>query len=830
MATTPSRTAADYMAELQLKLKNNLTEVEFEAYKSALGLSIQGQSGLAKERARRGTKITEAIANYERALNSPIPAARARALVDLRKMELELPIKFAAAAYAPNNALLSAVNLAVPPDLMRTDASKQAAKKAWQTFFLDPRSRDGNMLGTYRAMVEIYGAPETDYYGPNEGPVAEAAQRFFAAQKTAEANAANFDAQMNTARRVTDNWNKFLADTGLDPEADETMQAFLNARPDLTKMLPTESAPFIGQLRQMVQDPESNKAFFSDIDAQIQSFAEKEDEYRGYLKQGSGEEAASAQTEREKIAGWIQRSDVQAWAKKWGLNLGTVQPVTPEIQKLIDDGQISKDMLVNGKLYTPAPDDERAVNLAFRQLQRDPQKNVLYNMGLLRDDTKSVIEVEEIVTPAVVRPKGVETRTVTGKDGKPARIVKLDDGSYAVAPAEKGATYARLSAQDGAKLFDAAPADTARKFDEPVELNGIEGTPAQTRTRRLQYFKPQYGTDRPGAVRGIDLDTGKMVVVQPEKIQSQTFIGDDPSKKSAAQFLRERRAARTKKREDIDISEEAINKMDIGPEAAQKKIAASNEAYRKAAEEAMATAAERADAKAATAQPAPAPAAKAPATDSLLKRMFGKAPEPTTPEEREAAMQTTYTDKPKPEAPRKQGLPVNPPGRDGYTGPVDENLNRVPPSSEADKLATKRANAASPGETVGANVVDMRRKALDAAVDNAKLNRGLAQAATWNKEQEMFDAALTEAQKNKRASPPAPTAPTPPPAPPAPEASYRPSSAARPVNAPPVQPAVQDPTKVQKTDSARAAYDRRNKRASPTVMDTGEEAISASAR
>jgi len=45
-----------------------------------------------------------------------------------------------------------------------------------------------------------------------------------------------------------------------------------------------------------------------------------------------------------------------------------------------------------------------------------------------------------------------------------------------------------------------------------------------------------------------------------------------------------------------------------------------------------------------------------------------------------------------------------------------------------------------------------------------------------------------------------------------------------------VQPAVQDPTKVQKTDSARAAYDRRNKRASPTVMDTGEEAISASAR
>lgn len=828
MATTPSRTASDYMAELQLKLKNNLTEVEFEAYKSALGLSIKGQSDLSKERARRGTKITEAIANYERALNSPIPAARARALVDLRKMELELPIKFAAAAYAPNNALLSVVNQAVPPDLMRTDTSRQAAKKAWQTFFLDPRSRDGNMLGSYRVMVENYGVPNADYYGPNEGPVAEAAQSFFAAQKTAEANAANFDAQMNTARRVTDNWNKFLADTGLDPEADETMQTFLNARPDLTKMLPTESAPFIGQLRQMVQNPKENKAFFSDIDAQIQSFAEKEDEYRGYLKQGSGEEAASAQTEREKIAGWIQRSDVQAWAKKWGLNLGTVQPVTPEIQKLIDDGQISKDMLVNGKLYTPAPDDERAVNLAFRQLQRDPQKNVLYNMGLLRDDTKSVIEVEEIVKPAGPPPKGVEARKAVGKNGKEQFVFKLEDGSYAAGPAEPGAAYTRLPAESGERIFESAEPMASGKFPEPAVVNGIENTPAETRTRRLQYFKPQYGTDRPGAVRGIDLDTGKMVVVQPEKIQSQTFIGDDPSRKSAAQFLRERRAARTKKREDIDVTDAATNEMDIGPRASGKQIKESNTEYREAAEGAMEDAAERADAKAAAAQPAPA--AKAPVTDSLLKRMFGNAPEPKTQAEREAAMQTTYTDKPKPEVPRKQGLPVNPPGRDGYTGPVDENLNRVPPSSEADKLATKRANAASPGEAVGANVVDMRRKALDAAVDNAKLNRGLAQAATWNKEQEMFDAALTEAQKNKRASPPAPTAPTPPPAPPAPEASYRPSSAERPMNAPPVQPAVKDPTKVQKTDSARTAYDRRNKRASPTVMDTGEEAISAPAR
>ena len=746
---TPALTAAQRQAELKMKLQNNLTEVEFEAYKSALGLSIKGQSDLSKERARRGTKITEAIANYERALNSGLPAAKAKALVDLTRIELEMPLKFAAAAYAPNNAVISAVNQVVPPDLMRagTAEATAAAKRAWQTFFMLPGSRDGNMLGTYRAMVEIYGEPKTDYYGPNEGRIAEAARDYFAVKQTAEQNALNFEAQMNTARLVTDSWDTFLAKTGLNSEDPQTLELFLNERKDLAAMLPTESAPFIGQLRQMVQNPEANKAFFSDIDAQIQSFAEKEDEYLGYLRGEGGAETQRKRTDLEKLVGWLQRSDVQAWAKEWGMNLGTVQPVTPEIQKLIDAGQIPKESLVNGMLYTPAPDDMRAARLALRQLERDPQKNVLYQMGLTRQaGPRTVVEIEEIVTPAGVRPKGVETRTVTGKDGKPARIVKLDDGSYAIAPAEKGATYARLSAQDGAKLFDAAPADTAKKFDEPVELNGIEGTPAQTRTRRLQAQGPEYSRDPTGAQRGIDLDTGEMVVIAPEKIASREVTHLGTKGKTLGERFLERRAAVTKKKAGIDISEEAINEMDIGPEASKKQIEQSNKEYREAAEGAMEDAAERADAKAAAAQPAPAPAAKAPATDSLLKRMFGKAPEPTTPEEREAAMQTKYRSVPKAqEPPKAQGLPTIP------TSTLDERLQRVPSSMEMLEEDVRAAKMASPGESVVPPATlfstDEQKLAAQRAAENEMFDKALVPADEEGQEtkteDQMFDAALS---------------------------------------------------------------------------------------
>lgn len=569
---TPGRTAADYMAETQAKIEGSLKKEQMDSLGNALGRILTGQYALRGKRADRGNKISEAIANYERALNSGVPVAQIKAIADLRKMERELPVKFAAAAYAPNDALLNAVAASIPLGMKDTKPSDpQVAQVAWQTFFMDARATDGNLLGSWRKMVQTYGVPTEAYYGASNPAVANAAKNFFDQKKVAEQNAKLFEENMNSLSAVGEPYEAFVERTGMPAESDDTVRAFLQAYPDLEAKLPKANAPFIDQLRGMVQDPEKNKAFFSDIDASLAAAGEQEEKYLGLM--GIGEEGAAtrAQTDREKLAGWIQRPDVQEWAKKWGLNLGTVREVTPEIQKLIDAGQISKDDLVNGRLYTSSPDDVRAVNLAFRQMERNPQKNIFYKLGLTRQaGPRTVMEIEEIVQPAGARPKGVEARTIVGADGNNARIVKLDDGSYAIGPAQKGATYTKLSAADGAKMFDAAPA--GQTFTEPVELRGIEGDPAQTRTRRIQSLGPEYGRDMPGSERGIDLDTGKLVVIPPEKIASKEVTHGGVAKKSLGEMLLEGRAAATRRKEGIDISTEAQNAMDIGKEATKGQI------------------------------------------------------------------------------------------------------------------------------------------------------------------------------------------------------------------------------------------------------------------
>jgi hypothetical protein len=576
---TPVRTAADYMAETEAKIAGSLKKEQMDSLGGALGRVVSGQYTLRGERAKRGTKISDAIAAYERALNSGSTAAQIRASADMFRLQRELPVKFASAAYTPNDALLNAVSASIPLLLKDIDPKskqgEQAAQIAWQTFFLDSRATDGNLLGSWREMVTRYGEPQAAYYGASNPAVANAANNFFNKKKVAEQNAKLFEENMNSLSAVGEPYEAFVERTGMPAESDDTVRAFLQSYPDLQARLPKANAPFIDQLRGMVQDPEKSKAFFSDIDASLAAAGEQEEKYLGLMGLGEGAATDRAQTDREKLAGWIQRPDVQEWAKKWGLNLGTVREVTPEIQKLIDEGQISKDDLVNGRLYTSSPDDVRAVNLAFRQMERNPQKNIFYQMGLTRQaGPRTVMEIEEIVQPIGARPLGVEARTITGADGKDARIVKLDDGTYAIGPAQKGASYTKLSSIDGAKLFDAAP--PGQKFDTPVKLPGIEGAPV-TRTRRIQSLGPEYGRDMPGSERGIDLDTGKLVVIPPEKIASKEVTHGGVAKKSLGDVLLERRAATTRRKEGIGLTEEDINAMDIGKEATKGQIRESAE-------------------------------------------------------------------------------------------------------------------------------------------------------------------------------------------------------------------------------------------------------------
>jgi hypothetical protein len=220
-------------------------------------------------------------------------------------------------------------------------------------------------------------------------------------------------------------------------------------------------------------------------------------------------------------------------------------------------------------LYTPAPDDMRAARLALRQLERDPQKNVLYQMGLTRQaGPKRVVELEEIVRPEGL--KAVRGGLVVGKDGKTARIVQLEDNSYAIGDAE-GKTFTRISVESGDEMVK-----NVQMVDFP-EGASVPGLPPYTRTRRFQVLGPEYGRDSAGSVRGIDLDTGEMDVVPPEKIASREVTHLGTKGKTLGERFLERRAAVTKKKAGIDISEEAINEMDIGEKVKAKAAKASAE-------------------------------------------------------------------------------------------------------------------------------------------------------------------------------------------------------------------------------------------------------------
>lgn len=567
---TPGRTAADYRAELAAKIDGALDKQYQASLGNVLRQIMVGKFDLREARAKRGTDVTKVAGAYATAANSNIKGALARATVDILKMQRTLPIDFAKAAYAPDLNVINTVESNIPVNVR--DDAKQRSISAWKAFFKVAKASDGNIQGTWDRMVRDYGKFDPAYITGDQA-AQNAYTSFRQVEKTAEANAAQFAQQASTFKQVDTAWSRFVAENPqLDPTSDEAYTAFANAHEDLLAKLPKPGSAFVTSLEKIAADPEKHPEFFSDIDKMLADTQTEEEKYLALMRAEKDETTtARARTDREKLAGWIQRPDVQAWAKEWGLNLGTVREITPEIQKLIDDGQISKDDLVNGRLYTSSPDDMRAIRLAYRQMHRNPQKNIFYKLGLTKQaGPKQVVEVEEIVKPAGARPKGVEARTIVGADGKNARIVKLDDGSYAIGPAQKGATYTKLSAVDGAKMFDAAPA--GQTFTEPVELKGIEGDPAQTRTRRFQVLGREYGVDETGTVRGIDLDTGKLDKVTPDKIASKTVTHGGTEKTTIGDALLRRRATATAKQYGIDITTEAQNAMDIGREATKGQI------------------------------------------------------------------------------------------------------------------------------------------------------------------------------------------------------------------------------------------------------------------
>ena len=548
---------------------NSLTAEQIEGlYRALVGVN-RAISGLDEASAKRGTQFSALAGRYDTAVNAGMGAASVRGAVDLARLRVMAPIEFAKAAYLPDFQTLQVVQDAVRGFGSANPKSAQVARPAWQAYYNAVKTgAAGNDLGTYREMVFRHGDPTALSFGPNEAGLAEQRDRLQQAMATAEANAFAFD---QAYQGLGESWNTWLSkqratNPNIDPEADSTYDAFARDTQLDVSVLPQPEAVFVDNIKKVAANPAEYPEVFSDIDSSRAEWEKQRDDIQERLDSigGAEEQTPTASDDtRAMLAGWVRRPDVQWWAKENGFNLGTAEIITPELQKEIDEGRYPNSVFVNGLMYNPSPDDMRAIRFASKQMDIDPQKNVLYAAGLSgRDGPRRIMEVEV----AGEAPRAVRMTSYGDEEGGFGTVVRLSDGTYR-ARKEGDAAWTELPAAAGETLF--AQAADISDVDEV-----IPGVPAKTRTVQMEYRKPMYGKDAEGSVRGVDLETGRTIVIPQEQVVSRTFIGETPLQQTVAERITAAGARRTAKREGLDVSTEAQNEMDIGEKPDPKAVRA----------------------------------------------------------------------------------------------------------------------------------------------------------------------------------------------------------------------------------------------------------------
>lgn len=548
---------------------NSLTAEQIEGLYRALTVADKALSSLDDAAAKRGTQFSALAGRYDTAVNAGMGAASVRGAVDLARLRVMAPIEFAKAAYLPDFQTLQVVQDAVRGFGSANPKSAQVARPAWQAYLRAVKTGEaGNDLGTYREMVQTYGDPTTLSFGPNEAGLSEEMAGLQQEMATAEANASVFD---QAYQGLGESWNTWLSkqrasNPNIDPEADSTYDAFARDTKLDVSVLPKPEAVFVDNIKKVAANPAEYPEVFSDIAESRKRWEGRRTDLEARLDRvGGGEPAKPTASDdtRAMLAGWVRRPDVQWWAKENGFNLGTAEIITPELQKEIDEGRYPNSVFVNGLMYNPSPDDMRAIRFASKQMDIDPQKNVLYAAGLSgRDGPRRIMEVEV----AGEAPRAVQMTSYGDEAGGFGTVVRLSDGTYR-ARKEGDEAWTELPAAAGETLF--AQAADISDVDEV-----IPGVPAKTRTVQMEYRKPMYGKDAEGSVRGVDLETGRTIVIPQEQVVSRTFIGETPLQQTVAERITAAGARRTAKREGLDVSTEAQNEMDIGEKPDPKAVRA----------------------------------------------------------------------------------------------------------------------------------------------------------------------------------------------------------------------------------------------------------------
>jgi hypothetical protein len=443
-------------------------------------------------------KALKALGDYQKAKDAGAKAAQTRAIVDIGKLIATAPVDFSKAAYTPDRALLDNISKTLSESATATDAGARQ-KQAWQTFYKLAPNVGGNLWGTYQKMLEQYG--DTD---PKTGALVEplnavdesdkAAWRGkqLVSQKLATEKAAAADAQ-ERIKFLSDSagaFDDFVARTGADPNDPATYDKFYADNGfDLSKKLPTLADPvFMRNLQTQIENPESyaDELFRGDLKTQQDDIRKRIAKYEE--QPGDDTPSVADDTERDKMAAWLARPEVQAWGKEHGFKLGTVRPLTDAEKADIAEGRTSGQGITKYGAYTESPDDYRALRRAMRDLDRRPEEGIFRAAGV--GQKGSVVEVVVKVPPE----KYLDAETGKfWKDPVTGRYLTME--------------------QVNALPDDAQPVPT----DEPP-----------TKTILGVQRGSIYGRDAMGGVRIVPDGSNREFYIAPEDIAKKTYPGLRP--------------------------------------------------------------------------------------------------------------------------------------------------------------------------------------------------------------------------------------------------------------------------------------------------------------
>lgn len=582
----------DRLALEREKIATRYMQEEFESLSASISradaLVSTGYAKLAADTADIKQKMIDAVAGFQRAQQSGSAAARMRATVDLRELMVKAPIDFAKAAYPPDEAALREIRIASNPSGDTNTRDKGIAQKAWQAFYTNHVEGAGNLWGTYKEMLDTYG-PDTQGLGSEGGLEAKRAR--VKERLTKEEGAAGaFQQAYQTLVDYPGALEKFLAENPtLDRNAESTLEAFENDAGMRERLPRIKDTPFIAGLQQAVTNLDTGredlyrKDHLAGIDAAA-SARDRDIALREKLALRSGEDGPTDDTERDLMAAWLKRADVQEWAKKNGLRVGRVVEVTEQQKADIAAGKIPASTVTKYGMLTDGPDDQKAVNFAYKQMARSPERDVFRRAGITRSGlANTVVEVEVGADPALYADpnsgkfykdpadgKYVNFKDVLGK--YTSTIGVRDDGWVSTLPdgtfvwsTDEGKSWAPVSKDVGSRLSDGVKMTIE---DAVVGLEVVDTPPPVQVFRGVK--RPPLINDAAGSVRFVNEETGREEYANPDIVRrvNEPGVRADATKTSLADVVGKAATKGALKKSGLGQDE---NDMDIGEKPAQRK-------------------------------------------------------------------------------------------------------------------------------------------------------------------------------------------------------------------------------------------------------------------